>query len=192
MPGPINLYFVSGIEKHTFRFPKSFETAGLTHRFAVIQDSYVPGHGEMFFDEPLWLALVAFVSAHDASATLSVVDNWDHIGRKERPLADFMRVWETTAYDDKCPPEAVVSRNGSTFGVCMLFEDWYLIGGVCPYADSFTHSLFANRDLSEEILAFLRGHPDAERWTLEPFVRRAEDTQGEKDGWLKRLIKRIL
>lgn len=188
----VNIYFVSGIEKHTFRFPKVLAAAGLTHRFAVIQDSYVPGHGEMFFDEDLWVALVAFVSAQDTSATLSTVDNWDHIGRKERPLVDFTRVWETTAYDDKCPPEAIVSRNGPTLGTCMLFEGWFLFGGVCPYADSYTHSLFSNRDLSEEILAFLRGHPDAARWTLEAFVRRAEDTEGEKDGWLNRLIKRIL
>ena len=171
----IDIDFVAGIERDA-RFPKYLAAAGLTHRFAVVQQTYVEGADDMVIDEMLWRALVSFAAAYDPAAPLSVAPREKDVGRKEVLLSDYMAEWDEKLPDDRYPPDVVLLRHGQTLRLCLIAEAWYSCGGPYLYHDSCTHSLFSDRDIGDEVIVFLRGHADASNWRLADRVYSAEET----------------
>ncbi len=186
----IDIDFVTGIERDA-RFPKYLAASGLTHRFAIVQQTYVEGAGEMVVDERLWLALVAFVGAYAPDTTVTVAAQVTDVGRNERPLSDYVAEWEAKAPADRDhPPGAVVLRNAQGLVLCMLTEEWYSVGGPGVYHDSCTYSLFSGCDIADQVLACLRDHPDAAGWRLAETVLSAEASfemarQGKRAAWIE-------
>lgn len=170
----IEIGFMTGNERH-MPLPSCAATAGLTHRFTVLQDNTHPVRvPDTTFDEGLWRALLAFIARHDPSARVAIAEAERDVARNERPLSDYMAHWDTLD-DNRDPPAVVTLRTEAALRLCMVTEPYYLCGGPWPYADACVHSLFSDRDISEEVMAFLRGHADAPRWRFAEEVLRAED-----------------
>lgn len=185
----IDIDFVAGIEPDA-RFPNYLATSGLTRRFAVVQQTYVEGAVEMVIDKVLWRALIAFVDTYASDATVWVAAREKDVGRNERLLSDYMVEWEATAPDDRYPPDVILLRSGQALILCMFTEAWYGVGGPGIYHDSCTYSLFSTRDIADEVLAYLRDHPDASGWRLADTVLSAEETfemarQSKKAAWIE-------
>ncbi len=145
------------------------------HRFATIQDTYVEELGEMYFDEALWKALVQFVSGYAPDSDVSVTAEFKDVGRKAKPIVSFMEEWQSTSEDDRSPPAFLAVKVDGALRLAMLREYWNQVGGPQPYADSYTYSIFSDRDLADEIMSTIRIAPDASRWEIDANVIRAED-----------------
>ncbi len=170
----VSLRFVAGIEGD-YRCPKFITQAGLTHRFASIQDTYVPELGEMYFDEALWRVLAQFVSGYIPNADVLVTAKFQDIGRKAKPILSFMEEWQSTSEDDRSPPAFLAVSVDGALRLGMLREYWNHVGGPEPYSDSYTYSIFSDRDLSSEIMTAIRAAPDASRWEIDANVIQAGD-----------------
>ena len=134
--------FASGMDGEFARPPQA-KRAGFDKRFAVIQDTHVPGHDDMVFDEALWRALVDF-----ASRLGDRVEVITQTGRRSRPqpLAAWMEAFEATPADDRSPPELLLVHEGNHLKVCMVTEFWSRVGGPAPYHDSYTYAFFSVQD----------------------------------------------
>lgn len=161
--GKVGIRFVRGLDEYS-TFPKLAEDAGLTHRFAVIQDTYVEGAGEMAFDEALWMALVAFVQVCARGADVTVA--YDLRNPTEHPLVDYLDGWAETDLQERDPVQAIFARSGGRLVLCLVTDFWCQVGGPALYHDSYTYSVFADRDLGPEIQAFLAEAPGVQGWDI--------------------------
>ena len=177
MPQTVDVVFVSGLEAG-YRVPDHVTSAGLDRRLAVVQDSYVRGATDMVFDEPLWRCLVDFVRGSDDHAAVSVSQDGRVIRNSpdgtELDIEAFLEMWNAQAEDDWNPPAVVVSRREGRIVLCMVREHWNRVGGPMPYHDSYTFSIFSDRDLSQEIPRFLTSRNDAGRRRLAEQVIQAK------------------
>jgi hypothetical protein len=165
----ISIRFVTGTEDD-FRLPKGLASKGLNHRFAVIQDTHLSGHTDMYFDATLWETLVQFLTQHAPHTTASVAENFNDIGKKEIVLSDYLVDLASIPDSDKEPPAAVVLRKERVLHLCMVTEYWTRVGGRKPYADSYTYSLLSDHDVSAAVIACLQAAPHASQWHLSPEV----------------------
>lgn len=177
----IRVDFVNGIE-WDWRMPKFVATVGLSHRLAVIQDSYVEGAGAMVFDEVLWRTLVDFIARQGGEAFVAV----DFQGKEPRevPLASYMDDWEQLPETEREPPAWIALRADGRLVLCMITEYWTRIGGPQPYSDSYTYSLISGRDVTAEVVTLLNGASAAGGWELGD-VRQADDTPRP---WWRRVL----
>ena len=154
--GSIDIRFVRGVDWYT-QVPAAAKKAGLDRRFAVIQETAVDGCGDMYFDEPLWRALVEFVRASAGQGTVEVLRE----GRKvaPTPLDDFLEAWDRLSYDDKCPPPVLIALSAERVVLCTQTQYWNLGGGPRPYHDSYTYQIFSDRDVEAEVIAALDRAP---------------------------------
>ena len=156
-------------------FPPYVKAAGLTQRFTVLQENtFYVRVPDTTFDEVVWRTLIAFIAGYDPSAHVLVAEHGKDVGRKERPLSIYMTHWATLD-DDRDPPEVVILRTASALRLCMVTEYYYSSGGPYPYGDACVYSLFSDRDISEDVMAFLHNRADASRWRFSGKVLRAED-----------------
>ncbi|WP_304170642.1 hypothetical protein [Phenylobacterium aquaticum] len=172
--GKVSVRFVRGLDVYS-TFPKAAEHAGLTHRFAVIQDTYVPGAGEMVFDEALWMTLAAFVQGYVPGAEITVA--YDLRKPVEHPLDDYMAGWAEADPEDRDPPQAFFVRTMGRLVLCLVTDAWHRVGGPSPYHDSYTYSLFADVDLGPEIQRVLANAPGAAGWDIGLGVEAAPTTR---------------
>lgn len=164
--GPIEVRFVSGAETGEL-YPDDPEAKALQWRFAVVQETYVPDwYDGLYFEEPLWRSLVAFVRSHDPAGSVTVISSLYPKPTKEVPLADFLDAWERTTEDDRDAPAAVILRSAGRLTLYLQREYWDRLGGPTPYHDSHTFSIFSEVDLSRKIMAHLANDPNAPRWDL--------------------------
>ena len=161
--GAIGVRLVRGRDRFEV-YPELAAGAGLSRRLVVVQDSYAEGCGEMFFDEPLWAALVEFICRHAAKVTAEVTDRKGRFN--ESPIDAFLEEWKRTDPEDRAPPLAIVGREGGDVRLCMVLEAWFAVGGPGPYHDSYSYSLYTDHDLESELRACLGTAVGCERWTL--------------------------
>lgn len=187
----IELEFMKGNEPH-MPFPPYVTTARLTHRFTVLQENtFYERVPDTTFDEAVWRTLIAFIAGYDPSGHVSIAEDEKDLGRKERPLSIYMTKWETLD-DERDPPQVVTLRTASALRLCMVTEPYYLSGGPWPYADACVHSLFSDRDISAEVMAFLHDHADTSRWRFADKVLRAEDVPAPMPAWREGLKSAVI
>jgi len=129
----------------------------------------------MYFDEALWLALHDYVAAFDDQAMMWVIEDWrpetKGLGAKRADIEiepeAFMERWRGLPAEDRDPPGAILLRRDGQIVLWVVTEYWNRIGGPCAHHDSYTYSLFSDRDLAEEVRRFLMARPEAPRWRME-------------------------
>jgi hypothetical protein len=176
-PDLVEIRFVAGFDRGPGypRPPRCTRDAGLTHRLAVIQETHVEGSLDMVFDEMLWMAVIDYASRFCTGGVVTIAESVRDVGQRERPLADCLEQWERSAADDRCPPELLLVRTNGALELCVVTELWAHVGGPQAYHDSYTYVLYAKRDLSAEVPAFLRARPEASRWSLMPVQPPADE-----------------
>ena len=70
-PGGVGIQFVRGLDRLS-TYPELAKRAGLGFRFAVVQETYVEGCTDMYFDEALWRELAAFVQSNSRDGEIEV------------------------------------------------------------------------------------------------------------------------
>jgi len=181
----IPILFVVGNETDASN-PRFIAKASLDHRLAVIQHGGPPEPLDTNFEEPLWRALLEFVSKYDESGDVFVAKREQDVDRKEIPISAYLQEWDATPPEDRSPPEIILLRAGMAIRICMLREYWNRYGGPYPYADSYTYSLFSQIDLSALIPEHLQHSSSASRWKIIPELINAD---GKKYRDLEKLAK---
>jgi len=179
-PGAIGVSFVRGVDRFSTP-PRFVKRAGLTARFAVVQQTYVEGCADVYFDAPLWRALASFVQSKG-----DTVDVWVTTPDRQRlSLTKFLEAWEKISADEREPPPVLTVSSGARPALCMVTTYWVDVGGPGVYHDSYTYSLYGDQDLGEDVLAALAKAPDRARWTLAPQIQSVEEAAAP--SWLRRL-----
>lgn len=180
--GRTHVRFVSGMDG-VYARPAVARQAGLTCRFAVIQDSHVEGEDDMVFAEGLWRALVQY-----GSGLGDRVDVIVRTGRRSRPqpLKSYMEAFDATAPDDREPPDLLLVYAGNHLKVCMVTEAWNRVGGPAPYHDSYTYAFFSAQDLGRDIVAHLERQNGDGRWELSGEVITV--SPGRAPGVIRRVL----
>jgi hypothetical protein len=160
----VDVCFVKGMDRFS-RIPARAARAGLNQRLAVIQETCVEGCIDMHFDELLWRTLADYVRAFVPGARIEVVTK---DGRSDRPVSldRFLEEWNGVAVDGREPPPLLLAISDGGLRLCMATEYWCNAGGPRPYHDSYTYSLYADRDLQGEVLAQLDQAEGRERWRI--------------------------
>jgi hypothetical protein len=83
--------------------PDYAKSAGLNHRFAIIQETYRPDCVDMYFDEPLWLSLLEFAKRTSTNVQIGVTQNSSKKVALENFLADFSKLPD----EERHPPPEV-------------------------------------------------------------------------------------
>jgi len=179
-PGAIGISFVRGVDRFSTP-PKFVKKAGLTSRFAVVQHTYVEGCADLYFDASLWRALASFVQSKGGKAEVWVTTP----GRKPLTLTKFIEEWEEISADEREPPPVLRVLSGARPALCMVTTYWADVGGPGLYHDSYTYSLYGDKDLGDDVLAALAKAPDRARWTMAAQIHSVEGTT--PPSWLQRL-----
>ncbi|WP_426014020.1 hypothetical protein [Caulobacter sp. DWR2-3-1b2] len=161
----VDVRFVKGNEGFS-SIPEIVALSGLNERFAVIQETAVEGCSDWYFDKLLWRCLVTYLAERGGQVTVLV--QWR--GTDEVPIDEYIGPWERIEPQDQEPPWALLVRIDGRLTLSMVTEYWCLVGGPIPYHDSYTYSLFSQRDVSEEVLLAIKGSPAVRRWHLQEDV----------------------
>lgn len=164
-PGGVGVSFVRGAGLAA-KPPAVVKRAGLTVRFAVVQQTYVEGCADMYFDAPLWRALAQFVRSYAGEGGAQVTTD----GRTGLPLDRFLEDWEMIAADEREPPPVLTAFSDGRAVLCMVTEYWAHVGGPALYHDSYTYALYAAQDVGEDVLAALARAPARARWAVAPLI----------------------
>jgi len=151
-----DIIFVAGIDGY-FPTPPAARKAGLTHRFAVIQETYRAGSADMYFDEALWLAILDFACSFSSGAEA-------RIGKAAQTREAFLQAW--SAASEKDPADYIEVHGADGLILFVATELWSNVGGPAPYADSITYSLHSREDIGGQVMAHLRNSDGAHRWML--------------------------
>lgn len=178
------IVFVSGLDP-VCPVPREATAAGLTHRFAIVQETHRADSPDMVFDAPLYRALLAFAGLMAPGAIVTVSTR---SGRLEYALAEHLAEWEAQAQDDRGAEVIVLARVGGELAGCIAPENWGAVGGPMPYADSHTYSIFTKDDVGVQVMAYLAGCDAAVGWDMADHVIPAPD---RGPAW-KRLLGRLL
>ncbi len=173
-PEKTKIRFVRGFEPK-FPIPKTVKTAGLTHRFAVIQETWRADTAAtvgMFFDEALWRRLLAFAAQFAPGLRLAILPTQNG---KEMPPEDFLAAWDKQDADAREPP-AILARDARQSPVLYIEpEYWTRVGGPMPYHDSYTYSIYSSGDLGDRVMRFLTEAEAARGWELSTVVLKPGD-----------------
>lgn len=180
--GQIDIRFAKGIDGY-FKRPKQALGAGLNQRFAVIQDTFVEGCADMYFDEHLWRALVGVLSSSSETFQVEVTLESGAV----RPWGKFLQDWESIPPEDRDPPPLVEMRSGGALLLSMMTEYWTRVGGPRLYHDSYTYSLFAPRDMEAEVRVALEAAPGRKAWTIHAATTICEP----RDSFLRSVLKLV-
>jgi len=172
--------------------PSSVPQADLQERFPVEQNTCVEGCNGVYFDEPLWTALVGFVTADGGD--VAVIRQCETVS--ETSLSDFLETWTTTSPEEREPPWAILARKDGSIKLAMVTAYGVNIGGDKFWLCSYTYSLFSDHDVGAEVISLLRHHAASSRWD---FLSPAKDFPPEKSrlppaehGLLTRVLMRAL
>jgi hypothetical protein len=178
--------FLSGFDP-ACPVPLAAKSAALTHRFAVIQETYRPDSVDMFFDEPLFRALMRFAAQIDPDAVVTIDEKANGY---EVDLLAFLTAWELLDDDRKGPDAMALARVGGELVLCIAPEHWANIGGPMPYADSYTYSIFSKQDIGARVMAFLAESEDAVGWQLNCNVLPVPERPTTRHkSWLRKILE---
>lgn len=180
--------FVSGFEPQRV-LPPEARAAGLTHRFAVIQETFKPDCVDMFFDVPLYNAVLQFAETFEEGAEVSVSE-WVGSSRMHisRTLAEFRATVAPKTREDDPGSQIFVRKNGEA----ILFVDtefWTQLGGPMPYHDSYTYSLYSREAVGDRLRQFLSTHNDSSGWDIVAEV--IVQPPAPAPSFWERLVKRL-
>jgi hypothetical protein len=164
--------FVAGFDAAS-RVPPAVRKAGLTHRTAVIQETYRPDSPDMYFDEALWLRLLDFARAFCPGAEVLV-------GKEAQTPEAFLQDWR--ASDERDPADSIEVRNQGELVLFVATEFWTNVGGPAPYADSYTYSFFSKDEITGRLMAYLRDGDTDRRWMLASEAMPAAPEKGKHRG----------
>lgn len=184
--GAVEIRFVSGEDGLT-PLPPIVAKAQFSARFAVVQDTYVEGCVDMYFDQSLWRALAGYVAG--LGGTVSVLTKFKD--RLEAPLDAFLEGWEAIPDEDKDPPWVLLVRSEDRLLMAMVTDYWVQVGGPKLYHDSYTYSLLSDRRLEDEVQAVLAVAPGSESWSLAPQVFELPPGSKRTGGPIARLLNRL-
>jgi hypothetical protein len=153
--------FVAGFEPD-MAVPARVRAGALTHRFAVIQDSYRSDSTDMYFDEALWLRLIEFAKAFAPGASVAIIE--DESTAPCEP-EEFLARWRAVAADDR-EPAAIVVRDAGRLLLYIEPEFWTRVGGPSPYHDSYTYALYSNEAVAQRVMTFLAQADAAQGWEM--------------------------
>ena len=108
--------FVKGLDRVT-PVPDAAESADLTHRFAVVQETFRPDCDGMYFDQELWRSLVDFARRFDPDARTSVIGEGE---KDETSLEAFMAEWDEST--DPYPPPFIIVRDQRDISLLIATE----------------------------------------------------------------------
>lgn len=185
----------------TMAWPPFLRSFGFSHRFEVIQDTFVEGAADMHVDRPLWLRLADYVALEGKHHRVVVVADLSKAGLLQQRVPAFLQklfpgaadralarierhgvpldaflVKDTPRGDgDWDAPDAVFVLDGRTVRLAMTTERYYSVGGESAvHHDSATYAFHARRDMSGACIAFLQLSPQAARWNFEMLVSLAD------------------
>lgn len=154
--------FVTGFDG-VMPLPDVAKSAGLRHRFAIVQSTYRPDSVDMYFDENLWKRLIGFAQGLDASVLFSVIEEGSS---DEKNLDVFMSQWSNSADPYRDPPPFVILRDRRGTGLLIATEYWTRVGGPPPYADSYTYSIYSRESIEQRAVSFLLDGDRKHLWDL--------------------------
>ena len=157
------IILLSGIEKGSV-FPRFIEASGLTHRTAVIQETDAGGN----FDEYLWRRVFEFIGVHFPRCVTAVFWTLNYAKEKSEEVSTLLQSWDGVDPDNRHLPRMLLTRSGGRIDAVLIKEDWEMLGGEYPYADSYTYSLFSSQDLTLELRQFLAEVAVARGWDIYP------------------------
>lgn len=163
--------WLAGLPGPRRRLPKAAADAGLTFRTAVIQATFVNGLDDMFHDAALWRAIVAFVRDFEEGGETSVSRD---VGRRSEmiSLAEYVSEMDAFAPEhegDAPRGEALFHWREGSLRLYVEPENWFAVGGPSPYQDSRTYSLYADKDITAELVTYLKASPGASGWRFADF-----------------------
>jgi hypothetical protein len=175
--------FVAGIEPG-HRIPAAVKAAGgLTHRFAVIQETYRPDKASegMYFDEALWRRLLEFAreTAPDVQVAIVACDC-----AKAIDASDFLAA--NASIED--PPASVLVHAKGTLLLFIETEYWTQVGGPWPYHDSYTYAIWSNDEVSARVIRFLREADASASWDIASDVLEPSAAKPAPMRWLWALL----
>jgi hypothetical protein len=140
---------VIGTHKET-PVPKEVKTLGLLERIAIVQHTFRPDKGYMYFDSDIALKLLAGLEQ-----VWGVKARVLHI-KKLIDTGALATVYDNEADEEERDPfERAEFYWGDTL-VCLVFtEGWTAVGGPRLYHDSVTYSVYSAADISEKLLVVL-------------------------------------
>jgi hypothetical protein len=154
--------FVAGFDG-VMPLPDAAISAGLKHRFAIVQSTYRPDSVDMYFDENLWEKLIGFAQALDPSALISVIEEGNS---HEINLNAFMSQWSSSTDPYPDPPPFVIVRDRRGIALLIATEYWTRVGGPPPYADSYTYSFYSRENIEQRAVSFLLDGDRERLWEL--------------------------
>jgi hypothetical protein len=179
-----DIRFVAGIEPG-HRIPAAVKAAGgLTHRFAVIQETYRPDKATegMYFDEALWRRLLEFAreTAPDAQVGIVACDC-----AEEMDAHDFLAANASI----EGPPASLLVRANATLLLCIEeTQYWTQVDGPWPYHDSYTYAIWSNDDVSTRVIRFLREADASASWDIATDVLAPSAAKPSPMRWLWALL----
>jgi len=124
---------------------KTAHNMGLPFRFAIVLDSFRQSKVDMFFDAELFFTLfhrIFSIIEHDTVTILFEEEGKIAFGSLDAAAEHFYSIPE----EDREPfVTATLSLNGTPTG--LICAEWYYrVGGPAPYHDSYTYSIYRNRE----------------------------------------------
>lgn len=179
---PVEVTFVAGPERDlqpAKPVGPAILAAGLSHRLAIVQHTYVEGRADMVFAADLWISVASFLSEQEETAVF-VCRRAEDFGRDEIPLAAFCLDWDEEGCEERAPPDVLLSRKHGLLQHCVVTEPWANVGGPDRYHDSWTYAVYSANSLEEALPRFLRKMSEG-RWKIADTVDPAP--QKKKAPW---------
>lgn len=153
--------------------PAYARTAGLGRRFAVVQDTYRPDIGEMYFDVALWLSLLDFAMTLTGEVRIGLTEG---LG-PEVEVAAFLDSWSKTQDEDR-EPTGIRVRDDGRLVLAIEPVFWCSVGGPQPYSDSYTYEICSAAAVGAAVMAHLVA-ANTDGWNLADAPIIAFGTQAE-------------
>jgi len=167
--GKTEVRFNDGFHEESW-WPDYARRANLGHRFAVIQETYRPDSEDMYFDEPLWFAMLDFAQKWAAGVPGTELcfglmpqkrRGRSHEVAPEPYLTDRL----TKSQDDRDPPHYILCRHDGTPSLMIETEFWCYGGGPDLYHDSYAYATYSAVPLGAAVMKYLAEVNDG-RWDL--------------------------
>ena len=91
--------------------------------------------------------------------------------------------------EEKEPPHQVIFKSGENTVAVMITEYWTDIGGMQPYHDSYTFSLYTKDDYSDEMLVIADKICKSHNTFVQDYYQTHQSPL--KPGLVKKLLRRL-
>jgi hypothetical protein len=151
--------------------PKAVQRERLRFHLDIVQDTHRADSVDMFFDEPLWNALLDFASTFTTRGVVTVIQRpMSKRGRNPRvtdetALLDYFS-WPVMSAEERGPAEAIIVRRSGVIVLYIATLCWANVGGPSPYHDSYTYSVYSRASLDIALPNFLARHRAVPGWDL--------------------------